>query len=62
MGFANKESAQSTMAQFAVGKSVEIYVDPKDPERALLYPPETSALLMLSLGSLFLLVAGVGIN
>ena len=62
MGFAQKESAQATLAQFPVGQSVEIYVDPKDPERAYLYPPEISALIMLSVGSLFLLVVGIGMH
>jgi uncharacterized protein DUF3592 len=62
MGFAHKESARSTLAQFAIGESVEIYVDPKDPERAFLAPPETPALLMLLLGSLFLFVVGVGMS
>lgn len=61
MGFANKEHAKSTMVHFTVGKSVKLYVDPHDPQRAFLYPPETSALLMLSVGALFLLVVGVGI-
>ena len=60
MGFAHKESARSTTAQF--GERVEIYVDPKDPERAFISPPETSALLMLLLGSLFLFVVGVGMS
>ncbi len=50
------------MAQFAIGETVEVYVDPKDPQRAFLYPPETPALLMLLLGSLFLFFVGVGMN
>jgi hypothetical protein len=50
------------MAKFAPGESVEIYVDPKNPERAFVSPPETPALLMLLLGSLFLLVFGIGMN
>lgn len=62
MGFAHKEGARSTMAQFAIGETVEVYVDPKDPQRAFLYPPETPALLMLLLGSLFLFFVGVGMN
>ena len=62
MGFAHRDGALSTMAQFTIGESVDVYVDPHDPERAFLYPPETPALLMLSLGSLFLLVVGVGMK
>jgi hypothetical protein len=50
------------MARFAIGKSVEIYVDPADPQRAYLHPPETPALLMLVLGSLFLFAVGTGLS
>jgi Protein of unknown function (DUF3592) len=62
LGFAHREAAESAMTPFAIGKSVELYVDPDNPERAFLYPPETPALVMLSLGSLFLLLVGIGMS
>jgi len=62
MGFTNDKPARSIMAQFPIGETVDVYVDPKDPKRAFLYPPEISALIMLLLGSLFLLLVGVGMN
>jgi hypothetical protein len=61
-GFAQEDAARSFMQRFPIGESVEIYVDPKNPERAFLYLPEMSALLLLLLGSLFLLAFGIGIN
>lgn len=61
LGFAGKNTAQTILNTFPLGKSVEVYVDPKNPQRAFLGPPETAALLMLSLGSLFLLTVAVGI-
>lgn len=61
LGFASKNTAQTILDTFPLGKSVEVYVDPKNPQRAFLGPPETAALLMLSLGSLFLLAVAVGI-
>lgn len=60
MGFAQKDKAHATLDQFPVGTPVKLYVDPKNPERAFLYLPEISALLMLGLGALFLLLVGVG--
>lgn len=62
MGFAHKEGARSIMAQFPVGEAVEVYVDPKNPQRAFLYPPETPVLVILLLGSLFLFFVGVGMS
>lgn len=61
IGFATRQAALSNMGDLAIGRSVEIYIDPKNPERAFLGPPEISALLLLSLGSLFLLAVGVGV-
>lgn len=61
LGFASRNTAQAILDTFPAGKSVEIYLDPKNPQRAFLGPPETAALLMLSLGSLFLLAFGVGV-
>lgn len=61
LGFATEEAARSLMDRFPVGESVEIYVDPKNPQRAFLVLPEISALLLLSLGSLFLLGVGAGV-
>lgn len=62
LGYAHSEGAQSIVAQFAIGGKVEIYLDPNDPTRAFLYPPETTTLVLLSLGSLFLLFVGVGMK
>ncbi|WP_313915558.1 DUF3592 domain-containing protein [Tahibacter sp.] len=61
IGFATRQTALSSMGDFAIGRSVEIYIDPKNPQRAFLGPPEISALLLLSLGSLLLLAVGVGV-
>lgn len=61
-GYAQEGAARSFMQRFPVGASVDIYVDPKNPQRVFLYPPEMSALLLLLLGSLFLLAFGFGIN
>lgn len=61
LGFASEHATRATMDRFAIGKEVDIYVDPEAPDRALLYPPETAALLLLSLGSLFLFIVGAGI-
>ena len=62
MGYASREHVMPTLKRFQVGKRVELYVDPRDHRRAFLYPPETAALLALSVGALFLFVVGVGIE
>lgn len=61
LGFATENAARSHMERFPRGESVEIYVDPNNPQRAFLVLPEMSALLLLSLGSLFLLGVGAGV-
>ena len=60
--FAHREGAESAVKPFKPGKRVDVHVDPEDPDRAFLYPPETASLVMLFLGSLFLLVVGIGIS
>jgi hypothetical protein len=61
LGFASENAARSVFEHFPLGKNVEVYVDRDNPQRAFLYPPEISALLMLLLGALFLLTFGVGV-
>lgn len=61
LGFAYSNTAQAILDKLPMGKGVEVYLDPKNPQRAFLGPPETAALLMLSLGALFLLAFGVGV-
>ncbi len=60
-GFATEQAARSRMDTSAIGESVEIYLDPRNDRRAFLRLPEISALLMLGLGSVFLLAVGAGI-
>lgn len=61
LAFAHEAAARAPTPQFAVGQTVELRVDPQDPLRAFLYPPETAALLMCGLGSGFLLLFGIGV-
>lgn len=61
LGFASEQAARSVMDGYPLGESVDVFLDPKNPQRAFLVLPEISALLLLSLGSLFLLAFGVGI-
>lgn len=61
LGFATEEAARSSIRSAAIGESVEVYMDPKNAQRAFLWLPEIPALLLLALGSLFLLTVSVGI-
>lgn len=61
LGFATEEAARSSIRNAAIGASVEVYVDPENAQRAFLWLPEIPALLLLALGSLFLLTVGAGI-
>lgn len=61
LGYATEQAARSVMDSYPIGQSVKVYVDPKNPQRAFLALPEISALLLLSLGALFLFVISVGI-
>lgn len=61
LGFAHAQHARAVIKPFKVGKRVALYVDPRDQSRALLYPPETSAMLLMSFGAFFLLLVGFGI-
>lgn len=61
LGFANKEHARAVLNNFKVGKRVSLFVDPHDHSRAFLYPPETSALFLLSCGAVLLFFLGVGL-
>lgn len=62
LGSADVRHARAVLNRFRVGKRVALYVDPRRPSRAFLYPPENSALLLLSLAALFLLLVGVGMS
>ena len=60
LGFATAEAARSSIRN-TIGESVEVYVDPKNAQRAFLWLPEIPAQLLLALGSLFLLAVSAGI-
>jgi hypothetical protein len=60
LGFGDAKHATAVLKKFKVGQRVSLFVDPRDHTRAYLYPPEPSALVLLSCGAVFLFLLGVG--
>lgn len=61
LGYGQMRHARSTAERFPLGSSIDVYVDPSNPKRVFAYLPEMASIVMLSLGSLFLFVVGLGI-
>ena len=59
--FMDEAKAREFAARFPVGSSIDMFCDPKDPKRSVIYPGPTEDLLIpLVLAPLFLL-AGAGL-
>ncbi len=59
--FKDEAKAREFAARFPVGSSIDVFCDPKDPKRSVIYPGPTEDLLIpLVLAPLFLL-AGAGL-
>ncbi len=59
--FMDEAKADEFAARFPVGSSIEVFCDPKNPKRSVVYPGPTDELLTPLVLAALLLLAGVGL-